>query len=316
MNYKQLLIGFATYLPGVYQHFAGTGGTVSARYCYAVWLRHLVMAHRSGLVTNLPDAVGELGPGDSLGTGLAALISGANTYYAFDVVRFANTQRNLEIFDELVELFRRCEDIPTSDEFPRIAPDIDSYRFPSNILSHDHLEKSLEPGRLQRIRRSLENLNLNNDSGASIRYVVPWTEPGALAAKDSSVDMIYSQAVLEHVDNLEFTYKTLHRWLKPDGFMSHQIDFTCHQLDNRWNGHWTYSDFTWKLVRGNRPWFLNRQPYSTHTTLLRKWGFKIVNEVLLKDTSGITRDQLAAEFNGLSDDDVITRAAFVQAVKR
>ncbi len=35
-----------------------------------------------------------------------------------------------------------------------------------------------------------------------------------------------------------------------------------------------------------------------------------------KDTSGITRAQLAAEFNCFSDDDVITRAAFVQALKR
>jgi hypothetical protein len=107
------------------------------------------MAHRSGLVAKLPDTVGELGPGDSLGTGLAALISGVNTYFAFDVVRFANTQRNLEIFDELIELFRQRENIPTKDEFPRIAPDIDSYLFPSDILDQEHLDKSLQPNRLQ-----------------------------------------------------------------------------------------------------------------------------------------------------------------------
>ncbi len=274
------------------------------------------MAHRSGLVAEPPDAVGELGPGDSLGTGLAALISGVNTYCAFDVVRFANTQRNLDIFDELVELFRLREDIPTENEFPRIAPDIDSYQFPSDILTQDRLAKALEPNRLRSIRRSLENLGEDNENSACIRYVVPWTEPGIFAAEYSPVDMIYSQAVLEHVDNLEFTYQALYRWLKPGGFMSHQIDFTCHGVDSRWNGHWTYSDLAWRLVRGNRPWFLNRQPYSTHTTLLRRGGFTIVNEAVRKDTSGITRAQRAAEFNCFSDDDVITRAAFVQALKR
>jgi len=274
------------------------------------------MAHRSGLVATLPDTVGELGPGDSLGIGLAALISGVNTYYAFDVVRFANTQRNSEIFDELIELFRQREDIPTKDEFPRIAPDVDSHLFPSYILNQEHLKKSLELNRLRSIRLSLENMSTNSGNNPYIRYIVPWTEPGTLVAEDSSVDMVYSQAVLEHVDDLEFTYKALHRWLKPDGFMSHQIDFTCHGIDSRWNGHWAYSNFAWKLVRGNRPWFLNRQPYSTHATLLRRLGFTIVDEAVMRDTSGITRGQLAAEFNGFSDDDVITRAAFVQAVKR
>lgn len=32
--------------------------------------------------------------------------------------------------------------------------------------------------------------------------------------------MIFSQAVLEHVDDLEHTYKTLYRWLKKGGIMS------------------------------------------------------------------------------------------------
>lgn len=309
-------MGLAAYIPSVYRLYSRTGGTNSARYCYSVWLRHLIMAHRSGLVAKPPDTVGELGPGDSLGIGLAALISGANTYHAFDVVRFANTQRNLEIFDELIELFQRCTDIPTKDEFPRIAPDIDSPLFPSYILNQEHLEKSMEPNRLQSIRLALENISTNNGRSTCIRYVIPWTEPDILAAEDSSVDMMYSQAVMEHIDDLEFTYKALYRWLKPDGFMSHQMDFTCHGVDSRWNGHWSYSNFAWKLVRGNRPWFLNRQPYSTHTTLLRRLGFTIVNEMVIRDTSGITRGQLATEFNSFSDDDLLTRAAFVQAVKR
>ena len=46
----QLLYGVATYVPGVAAIFGrGGGDTQSARYCYSVWLRHLVMAFASGL---------------------------------------------------------------------------------------------------------------------------------------------------------------------------------------------------------------------------------------------------------------------------
>jgi hypothetical protein len=65
---RRLLMGLATYLPGGPRlAVKSTGGTVSARYCYLVWLRHLVLAERSGLSTN-PTVVAELGPGDSLTT--------------------------------------------------------------------------------------------------------------------------------------------------------------------------------------------------------------------------------------------------------
>ena len=109
---RQLLFGAATYIPGVYSLVTKRQREgSSARYCYAVWLRHLVVAHRHGLNFQ-PRIVVELGPGASLGVGLAALIAGAETYYACDAVRHANTDRNLELFDEIVALFRRREAIP------------------------------------------------------------------------------------------------------------------------------------------------------------------------------------------------------------
>ena len=43
---NSLAVGMATYVPGL-RHLTGrkTGGSVSARYCYSVWLRHLSMLH-------------------------------------------------------------------------------------------------------------------------------------------------------------------------------------------------------------------------------------------------------------------------------
>jgi len=94
MKLKQLIFGMATFVPGIYQLRAkGTGGTDSARYCYSVWLRHLVMAKRNGL-NPYPRIVAELGPGDSLGIGLAALISGCDKYFALTSL---NTQTPKEM---------------------------------------------------------------------------------------------------------------------------------------------------------------------------------------------------------------------------
>jgi hypothetical protein len=79
------------------------------------------MASNNGLNT-YPKVVAELGPGDSLGIGLAALVSGAEKYFALDVVEYTNIERNLKIFDELVTLFKNKEDIPGEQEFPEVRP--------------------------------------------------------------------------------------------------------------------------------------------------------------------------------------------------
>lgn len=47
----------------------------SARYCYSVWLRHLEKLFEAG-ATDIPRVVGELGPGRSIGVGIAALLGG------------------------------------------------------------------------------------------------------------------------------------------------------------------------------------------------------------------------------------------------
>jgi hypothetical protein len=133
MKFKPLIDGIATFVPRRNQDCTEGGGTDSAQYCYSVWLRHIVMAKSNGL-NPYPKIVGELGPGDSLGIGLAALISGADKYYAFDVVEHANIERNLKIFDELVKLFVNRTAIPSDYDFPRVKPYLDGYDFSVDIL--------------------------------------------------------------------------------------------------------------------------------------------------------------------------------------
>ena len=309
MKLKQLIFGIATFIPGNWFRVKGTGGTDSARYCYSVWLRHLVTANNNGLNT-APRVVAELGPGDSLGIGLAALISGVEEYFAFDVVEHANIERNIEIFDELVTLFKNRVDIPGEDEFPKVKPYLETYKFPEDILTDNRLDQALENARLEKIRNSISNPG-HKDS--LIKYRVPWFDSSVV--KRESIDLIYSQAVLEHVDDLSNTYKAMNLWLKPNGFISHQIDFKCHGTADEWNGHWSYPDFMWKLIRGKRPYLLNREPHSTHLKMLNEEGFKIICDKITKSKSNINRNSLARRFRWMSDDDMTTSGAFIQAVK-
>jgi len=310
MKLMQIAQGILTYLPGMKDFRAkGTGGTDSGRYCYSVWLRHLVMANNAKLNTD-PKVIAELGPGDSLGTGLAALISGAEKYYAFDVVKHSNTVRNLNVFEEIVSLFKAKEDIPGADEFPKLKPFLQSYDFPSHFLSEERLKLALADERIEKIRSALLNIDRKK---SIIDYKVPWFDSKMI--NEESVDMIFSQAVLEHVDDLSNTYQAMHRWLKKNGYISHEIDFKCHGMACEWNGHWIYSDFVWKIIRGKRPFLLNREPHSTHLNLLSREGFAVLCDKKIKSESCINRDKLPHRFKDISDDDLTTSAAFIQASK-
>jgi hypothetical protein len=308
MRATQLAVGLASFIPGfnhVYRR--DTGGTCSARYCYSVWLRHLLFAHECGL-PSLPKIVAELGPGDSLGTGLAALLSGVERYYAFDVVKFAGNQRNLDIFDELVELFARRSPIPDDAEFPLVRPRIRSYRFPEHILSENHLRAALAPERVARLRRAVMN---TEHEQSEVRYAAPWFDASAI--EHNTIDMIFSQAVLEHVDELDGTYKAMRQWLKPSGFMTHTIDFKSHGLAPAWNGHWAYSDFAWKLLRGKRPFLINREPHSTHVHKLEAAGFRVLLDEKYGTTGGIGKDFVARRFESITSGDLATSESFIVA---
>ena len=258
----------------------------------------------------MPETVAELGPGDSLGTGLAALLCGAKRYYGLDVVPHGELSRNHAILEELAELFRRRTDIPGPDEFPTVKPHLESYEFPSRILSDDVLDRSLAPERVRRIQDSIRNID---DKSSMIRYVVPWS--GRANIETAAVDMVYSQAVLEHVDELPVAYNSMAAWVDTGGVISHAIDFKAHQFDDRWNGHYTWSEFKWRLLRGGRPYLINREPLPTHIELIERNGFEVrlIRKVQLE--SAISRNELTKRFRRLSDDDLTTAAAYVVASK-
>ena len=312
MALKPILRGLATYVP-LARRFTnrGSGGTDSARYCYSVWLRHLVSLQAAGLGSKWP-VVAELGPGDSLGTGIAALLSGAEQYYAFDVKPYFHNQTNLEMFDCLLELFRRREPIPGDREFPGVCPRLADYSFPESIISADRLNGALAADRVAAIRNDLAGLT-NRRPGRYVSYFAPWD--ASAVVQPESVDLAFSQAVMEHVVDIDGTYRALAKWLKPGGCMSHTIDFRSHQTAREWNGHWSYSDLVWKIIVGRRAFLINREPHSSHLRALSNNRFVIRFDQRRQEGYGLDRRQLARRFRDLQDEDVLTSGTFIVAQK-
>jgi len=290
----QILFGIATFIPGVYSLRSkknGSGGSFSARYCYSVYLRHMVILRENNLSCK-PKKVAELGPGDSIGIGIMSLLLGAEKYYAFDVVRFANTTQNVLMFDKLLLLLKNKTPIPGENIFPRVFPKLKNYDFPSHIFDDEYLDKCLNNQRLKKIRRSIAQ----NDN--MIQYSAPWLSRSDIVP--NSIDLIISQAVLEHVDDLDLAYRVMTEWLKNCGYMSHCIDFKSHGKSSTWDGHWKMSRIYWFLLRGKRPYLINRIPISGHKKLLVMNSLNVIYQKDITMEPTYDNSALDKEFKYLS----------------
>lgn len=304
MNVRQLAYGLLSFVPGIPESlYKGTGGTISADYCYCIWLRHLVLARNAGM-DQFPDAVAELGPGDSIGVGLAALLSGVKRYVALDAMAHANAEANLQVFDRLVELFRREALIPDRKQFPDIVLDLPDYAFPYAILDQERMRYALAEDRVGQLRMLVSGKRRDT---SIIDYRAPWQE---VADEDvESVDFILSNAVMEHVANLPETYAATSRWLRPGGYASHQIDFRSHSLFRAWDGHWACPGWLWYLFVGRRLYLINREPFATHLALARDEGFQ--DCCCIRVESPPVSRRLAKRFRDMSTQDRSTSGAYL-----
>jgi hypothetical protein len=313
MNVRLLLGGLKSYLPIRTSSYTGTGGTVSGRYCYSVWLRHLTLISRS-VPDFHPRAMAELGPGDSIGLGIAALLTGVDGYVGLDVLEHADTETNLRVLDELVVLLRARAPIPGDAEFPRLYPRLASYAFPRALLDEDTLGQRLSPQAVARLRAAVASAA---NAQGPVRYRAPWTrscvEPGSL-------DLVLSHGALQdmdHVgarDDLRANLEAMVGWLAPRGIMSHHIELAC-PGGEAWNHHWAYGDLSWSIVRGKRPYYKNRVPLSRYVSLIEAMGCDVVG-IERRVREGLTREQVSPRFRELPEEDFSTAAALIVAVKR
>jgi Methyltransferase domain len=298
-----MLKGAATWIPlvgAMRARYAQTGGTNSARYCYTVWLRHLVTLSRYGFEIR-GARVGELGPGDSIGTGLAALLAGAQTYVGLDVIPFSLRHELESIFDELVRLYSKKEPIPDDHEFPRVRPKLVSYEFPNHLVEWSEFHRRTKLIKTE-LRRGIGRGNF-------VTYIAPWTSLHEV--RPNSLDLIFSQSVLEYVSSLSEAYRAMATWLKPGAYSSDAIDLSAMYLSPYWNGHWAYSDWEWKLVQGRRHYFLNREPLTTHLEYAAKAGLEVVALENEYNSSGLPSSQLSRRFRAMTSEDHRARGAMI-----
>ncbi len=310
INTYPVLRSIASYvLPSSLMKRPGSGGTFSSEYCYSVWLRHLHVLFETGLVQDVTNLkrVAEIGPGDSLGIGMAALYSGAQNYFAFDVIEHANLETNKTINADLKKYFCERKPIPHGDKLKNTAPVLDDYSFPTHILPWTN--KFYEQ-RYSSIEQALEK---DESSDVSIQYIVPWFDNQKHEVAE--IDLIFSQAVMEHVADIEFAYREMYRWLKSGGIISHQIDFKTHEMTKEWNGHWFIGEKMWKFLSRGRKYPMNRLPLSSHIKMIEKAGFNIVKIVPVQRQNKFGNSTPRVPGVEFTDNDLITSGALIQAVK-
>jgi len=315
MRLRLVVRGMLGYLPGFLDSVKNRKektGTISARYCYSVWLRHLVYLNESGM-KSIPKKIAEIGPGASLGIGLSAVLSGVGTYFAFDIIRHSDSEKNLEVLEELILLFKNNTDIPDDSEFPNLYPKLDSYKFPKYILTENMLKNSLGAERLSKIREQIANPGKSINSDIQINYKVPWFEDSVI--QPETIDLIISQAVLEHIIDLEGAFRSMNKWLKTGGYVSHEIDYKAHETHKVWNGHWFYSKILWKIILKGRSYPINRQPHSYYIKLINDCGFSLVQEIKNTENNGYHEYSHKKKLSTYEDGDFIIKSALLQGFK-
>ena len=264
-----------------------------------------------------PETVVEIGPGASIGVGVAALISGSGRLHAIEPYERLSIAANLALFDELAEMFKRRE--------PVIAYDVDGRRlspapneFPHHILDEARLDEALDESRLNAIRNSIRASG--NGTSMILRHSASALDEVPLP--ESSVDFVFSQHTLEHIDNVSRLFHAVAYWLKPGGHTSHIIDFGSHRQAETWDGHWAWSEWHWKLLRGRptaseeraRSWeTLNRLPLAAYLDALTQHGLETRRVERETSEPGLPRHKVAPKFRGMSESDRRTRTAFIQA---
>ena len=124
--------------------------------------------------------------------------------------------------------------------------------------------------------------------------------------ESESVDLVFSQAVLEHVHNQEFfqTMKECYRILKPNGISTHQVDLRDH-LGGALN-NLRFSETVWdSYIFKNSGFYTNRIQFNAMQQLFADAGFLMRDrEVCRWTTLPTKREKMNKKFSVLPEDEL------------
>lgn len=233
-----------------------------SQFCYSLWCSfQSVIDEREKFI------IGEIGPAGSCGLGIIAVLLGAKEYHFIDIESNYILDRNLELFDKIVELFRIQADCIKWD----------SINLPhKNKYSDINYTKAIDDYNIFRVRKELERFLRNEKSKLFFKH--DWKD-----VQSNYFDVIISRAVMEHVNNPKMIYPEIFRGLKKNGLMIHDIELHSHALSKKIDGHLHLNKFIWKLIVGKRPYLLNRLESSQHLDIIKKKFDIIDSNITYKD---------------------------------
>lgn len=308
---KAITKGFLTYIPGLYNLHKesklkeGHSSSI-AEFCYSTWLRILVKLYETEGSVNF-NTVAELGPSNSFGVGLCALLSGSHKYIALDVENTYNPILTTKIFHKLIQLFSAKAPIPDDNQFPQINIRLDDYKFPEYIINDELLKTTLN---IERVQGILAAIDIGKENNEFISYYYPWQNfKNIKNLRQQNIDLVFSRAVLEHVKSPDKVCKDISMIANGNIIILHDIEYHSHGLSKEWNDHKKFKNFTWKIILGNRPYFLNRISHSEHEKIINNYGFKIIHsERNIRNTLD--------SFSAYHARDFLTYGGVIVAVKR
>ena len=104
---RKILRSFISYVPLLNTIISkkGTGGSNSGEYCFEMWKMHKHQVLENG--GNNFSVVAVIGPGDSIGSGLCALIEGTQKYLALDSINHIDSLAERKIFQEIKNIYQK-----------------------------------------------------------------------------------------------------------------------------------------------------------------------------------------------------------------
>lgn len=138
-----------------------------------------------------------------------------------------------------------------------------------------------------------------------VQYLV---RSNGLSGLRGDADLVFSRAVLEHVNDLHGTFEDMHRALRAGGVAIHQVDLKSHGLHRRNSLDFlTWPTYLWNLMYSQKG-VPNRWRVDRYRRWIKECEFDLVQlePTALASFAEIAevRPHLAAEFRAVSDEDL------------
>lgn len=178
---------------------------------------------------------------------------------------------------------------------------------PVNITVLRLLMERLSPDRRTRAEACFQQPG-DPASGLRPERIAYRVSPSGLSGLSEAVDLAYSRAVMEHVDDLDATYSDMCKALKADGLALHQVDLASHRMhrSNRLD-FLTDPPWLWSLMHSHKG-APNRWRLPHHLASAARAGLAVLQceATKLADAGEVRaiRPALPPRFRALGDNDL------------